>query len=372
MTDDELSDVLLASIPKTSKILVISDCCHSGTLTDFNKPSWRGRQAISISGCRDTQTSGDTGNGGICTHAILLAVESLQCKGETRYSVGKLFNETLRKDDEVFNSPQDITIDSAVGFKQNDMDWPLVPKSQYTAPHSQGAGAGMADGPAPANTYTLHSSAAAPAVATYTNGSSIVAAPATYTNGSSIVAAPTIYTNGSSIVAAPATYTNGSSIVAAPATYTNGPSFVAPAVYVTPNSVPGNSSAAHVTHSVPGNSYYLPSTMHTGVSVSHVSTPYVMQQNAAYSVTPSHYVAQVPGAQPTTTHLTVSQPVYPGPCATPVHTGHITLQPQVVTNFAPGAGSASLSPAPWGNVPHMPFSTGVSIEIPSPHLACGK
>jgi hypothetical protein len=317
MTDDELSEQIAACIPKTTKILVISDCCHSGSIMDFAKPSWRGRKAISISGCRDAQTSGDTGNGGICTHAILLAVESLQRKGQTRYSVGKLFNETLRKDDEVFDSPQDITIDSCMGVMQTEIDWPLVPKSQYTAPHN-GGGAGPQDGPAPSNAYTVHSSVLqATPVPTYTNGASVAVPVPTYTT-----AAPAIYTNGSSVVAAPATYTSASYVVSGSSCVTS----------------PG----AHAPQSVPGNYYHLPRISQSSVSI-----------------LPAH---------------TVSQPVYPGPVPVPVatqvanlgHTAYVTpvpvpvathgRVPQMVTNFAPvNSGS-------------VPLNTGASIEVSAPLL----
>mmetsp|Transcript_64843 Transcript_64843/g.125102 ORF Transcript_64843/g.125102 Transcript_64843/m.125102 type:complete len:540 (-) Transcript_64843:38-1657(-) len=372
MTDDEFSEILVASIPKTTKILVISDCCHSGTIVDFAKPFWRGRKAISISGCRDAQTSGDTGNGGICTHAILLAVDSLQSRGETRYSVAKLFNETLRKDDEVFDSAQDITIDSSVGVRQTDIDWPLVPKSPYTAPHSQPVGAGYQDGPAPANTYTLQLNTDGPAPAsTYTLQSS-VDVPATANS----------HTLQSSVVPTAAT-----------ATYTTTSPVVAPGgIFVTPNIVPGmqgssfvgpvgTSGGAHVTHSIPGNSYYMPSVTHSSACIAQASSPYVVQQHAVHPVPTNHYVVQASGVQQTT-HLTVPQPVpsscYPGPCATqfanPGHTAFFTstashgVHPQVVTNFAPlGSGHTMV-----GSASQMTYSagpTGVSIEEPAAHVS---
>jgi len=305
MTDDDFSELLLASFPKTTKILLISDCCHSGSIADFSKPNWKGRRAISISGCRHSQTSGDTGNGGICTHAILLAVESLQSKGETKYSVGKLFNETLRKDDEVFNSPQDITIDSAIGVKQNDIDWPLVPKSQFTAPHGQDADAGMYDGPAPANTYTLQSSVDGPVPAK-------------------------ISTSQSSM-----------------------------AVYATATDLSGNNSyylpsARHDSASFSqSSSLYVVQTNHYDVQAPgpqlnpHLSAlqPIFPGQSATEFANPGH----------TAFFMTVAH------CGR--HPGLVN------TNFAPlGSMALSPGPALLGNVSHMTISKGVSIQEPAPHL----
>jgi hypothetical protein len=136
MTDDELVTLLGQSLNPRVKVIVVSDCCHSGSICDFKKQIWKGRRAVSISGCRDTQTSGDTGNGGICTHSLLLAVEQMQKKGLQSYNMAALFRETVLIDDSVFHSPQDITVDTSPGFSQSEMDWPLVPKTPYTAPYT--------------------------------------------------------------------------------------------------------------------------------------------------------------------------------------------------------------------------------------------
>jgi len=139
MTDDEIADCLMRCVAPDVQILVISDCCHSGTMCDFTNQKWHSRPAISISGCRDSQTSGDTGNGGICTHSILMSVQNMQDKNKTAYSVHDLFRETLKVDDSQFSSPQDITINSARGFDDKKMFWPLVPKGKYTAPFRGGS-----------------------------------------------------------------------------------------------------------------------------------------------------------------------------------------------------------------------------------------
>ena len=125
---------MLFRSPQTT-IIAICDCCHSGTIMDFIKPAWNNRKAVSISGSRDAQTSGDTDAGGICTHSILLAIESLQRQGLQSYLCKKLFKETLAQDEAVFSSEQDITLNRSAGCMQMGIPWPLVPKTLYTAPY---------------------------------------------------------------------------------------------------------------------------------------------------------------------------------------------------------------------------------------------
>jgi len=110
MTDDEFADIVTGCVDPEVKIILLCDCCHSGTIGDFGSADWDGFQALSMSGCRDSQTSGDTGRGGIFTHALLLAIQQMQEDQEDDYSVAQLYNVQLEKDDEVFDSAQDITV----------------------------------------------------------------------------------------------------------------------------------------------------------------------------------------------------------------------------------------------------------------------
>merc|ERR1712118_462497 len=127
LTDDEFVTVLTDALHPDVTAIMISDCCHSGSIADLHKPVWNGRQAISISGCKDAQTSGDIGSGGICTWSMLLAIEAIQRKHSMEgrqheaYSVKKLFRELMKQDDGVFDSKQDITIDTAKGCSQDDV-----------------------------------------------------------------------------------------------------------------------------------------------------------------------------------------------------------------------------------------------------------
>jgi len=135
LRDDDFCKLITQNIRKDTRIIVISDCCHSGTVADLENDVWKGYQAVSISGCTDKQTSGDTGKGGICTHSILLAIEKLQRKGLRGYSFGELYSATLKQDDRTFDSAQDITIQMAPGVDVQKVPWPFIPAVSYIAPH---------------------------------------------------------------------------------------------------------------------------------------------------------------------------------------------------------------------------------------------
>jgi len=134
LIDDDFAEIVCAATPDGVNILVITDCCHSGTIADFNQPCWGKKMALSMSGCTDVQTSGDTGKGGIFTHSLLMAIENMQKRGVSNYSVGKIFNRTLYYDEKVFNSAQDITLGWAPYCGPTHMAWPLIPEVDYTAP----------------------------------------------------------------------------------------------------------------------------------------------------------------------------------------------------------------------------------------------
>jgi hypothetical protein len=136
MTDDEFAELMTENIHPDVRLICLCDCCHSGTISDFDSADWGAIKAASMSGCADDQTSGDTGHGGIFTHSLLMAVADYAQSGDKAYSVGQLYNKTLDFDDEVFASAQDIKCAVSNALEQpSEMAWPLCPDS-YSAPHS--------------------------------------------------------------------------------------------------------------------------------------------------------------------------------------------------------------------------------------------
>mmetsp|Transcript_51381 Transcript_51381/g.94989 ORF Transcript_51381/g.94989 Transcript_51381/m.94989 type:complete len:348 (-) Transcript_51381:184-1227(-) len=139
LLDDDFSDILVANLHPAIRILVLTDCCHSGTIADFSTDKWHGREAVSLTGCTDEETSGDMGKGGIFTHSMLLAIDRLQTANSHDYSVGALYNATLEEAKRVFHPEQDITLECPKDFTSDQMAWPLVPVTEYQAPLSQAA-----------------------------------------------------------------------------------------------------------------------------------------------------------------------------------------------------------------------------------------
>lgn len=145
MLDEVLAEIICDAVPALTRVLIICDCCHSGTIGDLDRRCWNGREAISISGCEDTETSGDTGTGGIFTHSLLLAIQKLSDAGEDDYSVGLLYNATLSEDENVFNSAQHITMSCAPAVSPDSMAWPLIPLEDYESPMSRAAQGGFSN-----------------------------------------------------------------------------------------------------------------------------------------------------------------------------------------------------------------------------------
>mmetsp|Transcript_10764 Transcript_10764/g.24578 ORF Transcript_10764/g.24578 Transcript_10764/m.24578 type:complete len:283 (-) Transcript_10764:161-1009(-) len=136
MRDDEFAQLILDNTSEDTNVLIISDCCHSGTICDFGTSDWMNRRAVSMSGCADSQTSKDVG-GGVFTHCLLYAIQDLQQQGDTGYSVAHLYNKVLDEKDSRFGHIQDqnIALQWAPGFRPKKMQTPLEPRGPYS--HSQ-------------------------------------------------------------------------------------------------------------------------------------------------------------------------------------------------------------------------------------------
>mmetsp|Transcript_134244 Transcript_134244/g.326237 ORF Transcript_134244/g.326237 Transcript_134244/m.326237 type:complete len:537 (-) Transcript_134244:215-1825(-) len=75
IVDDEIFDLIVATLPPGAKLTAVMDCCHSGTGLDLpftlqggrwmeeDNPSHSAGDVILISGCQDEQTSSDGGGG---------------------------------------------------------------------------------------------------------------------------------------------------------------------------------------------------------------------------------------------------------------------------------------------------------------------
>jgi len=129
LRDDDFSEAV-AEVTAGHKLMIL-DCCHSGTMLDFQKAIWEGQSAISIVGCKDKQESAAMGGGtrgGAFTKSVNAAVRSLG--DEDTVSVGHIFNTICEYSSNFIPAghSQDITINCAAGMTPDMMAWPL-----YTA-----------------------------------------------------------------------------------------------------------------------------------------------------------------------------------------------------------------------------------------------
>jgi len=96
ITDDYIYDNLVAKLPRSATLISVMDCCHSGTILDLpyiyktslaqnNKKNAHVASIVSISGCRDDQTSADAfidnAYEGAMTWSLLKALDA------TKYNV---------------------------------------------------------------------------------------------------------------------------------------------------------------------------------------------------------------------------------------------------------------------------------------------
>jgi len=140
--DNDFADDMLDAVGDDVMLLVLADCCHSGTICDFHDDSkWSDRhiRACSISGCQDQEVSSGTGKGGMFTRSITRAIETLMAQtapGE-HFPISEVYNEILhcyKTDPQLCNDQlQHITIDS-ITSKPSGMIWPLLPARGYKSP----------------------------------------------------------------------------------------------------------------------------------------------------------------------------------------------------------------------------------------------
>jgi hypothetical protein len=132
LVDDEFASILMASVHKETQILIVSDCCHSGTIADLDNSWWKEKgfeRVMSISGCRDAEESIDTGHGGVLTGSLLLAASTLHHAKLEHFSVGKMYNIIRKLDRDVFGSEmreQHIQYQCMEDQTPDMMAWPLL------------------------------------------------------------------------------------------------------------------------------------------------------------------------------------------------------------------------------------------------------
>jgi hypothetical protein len=94
LVDDEFAELLVESFSVNTRVLIFTDCCHSGTIADLERDDIYGeRPIVHIAGTQDHQEAQDTGFGGAATTALLEVLKQLEGstkKGGT-YTIQEVF-----------------------------------------------------------------------------------------------------------------------------------------------------------------------------------------------------------------------------------------------------------------------------------------
>jgi len=124
MKDDEIAE-LLAEFSDGVKILVISDCCHSGTICDLDGGELDHLEIIHLAAVTDEQEANDLGAGGAFTMSLIECVEDLVEERAVDPTVADVYNMALKK----FNNfdAQTFQWNVTASGDPNTMPWPLWP-----------------------------------------------------------------------------------------------------------------------------------------------------------------------------------------------------------------------------------------------------
>jgi hypothetical protein len=134
LTDDALVTQLTTALKPGVKVVIITDCCHSGTIGDLEKPAWKGYQAVAISACQDYQESIDTGAGGMLTGLILETLEDLVATSPTDNLTMASLQEKMEASSHYaqFSDTQQLNIAGTAETKLDEFLWPLVPSVGFS------------------------------------------------------------------------------------------------------------------------------------------------------------------------------------------------------------------------------------------------
>lgn len=155
LRDDDFAEAA-AAVTAGHKALIF-DCCHSGTICDFDRDCWQNedgtpQNAVSFVGCKDAQESAGMARnqrGGAFTRAITTTIRNFGYSGKLNTDDGEetnaadFYNQCYEEAKKWIppGHQQDITISCPTGLEPNEVEWPLYlcdPSLRAAAPKSKG------------------------------------------------------------------------------------------------------------------------------------------------------------------------------------------------------------------------------------------
>merc|ERR1712232_378761 len=97
MGDDDFAEAIDEAFDEAIPALIITDCCHSGTIAEVDTHDWGDRPVVSFAACRDWEEATDTGRGGVLTKGIEYAIRELAfVKGREEYTINSVWKRVAR------------------------------------------------------------------------------------------------------------------------------------------------------------------------------------------------------------------------------------------------------------------------------------
>lgn len=130
--DDQVAD-LLAKMDPACRVVLITDCCHSGTMGDLSKAKLRGRPIFHIAATLDHQEAVDLLDGGALTTCIIETVKKA-CRTADDYSITEIYNDMIGMyQDRFLSDQQNFSFSFPHGADPDTCPWPFMPPPNWNA-----------------------------------------------------------------------------------------------------------------------------------------------------------------------------------------------------------------------------------------------
>lgn len=131
LQDEEVANVLINSFKKETRVVLITDSHHSGSVCRLSRPQFEARPILHLAAIRDSLKPQDLDAS--FTSALVDTVESFVNKdGRTELSVAEVFNKCVLTHGNKFKG-QDFHLECTHCMDPGAAPWPLMPTKGWTA-----------------------------------------------------------------------------------------------------------------------------------------------------------------------------------------------------------------------------------------------